>query len=285
MARPKSVKKKSFNFALLITDLLMRKKILPGLILAFLLPLASFAWGPNGHRIVAEIAWQHLTPQAKKAVANILGRQSLPMIANWPDFIKSDTTHQYDHTNTWHYLDFPANVGRAEFDSLLKAATGENLYSQTQAMIRDLKNKHLSKEKKLFALTFLVHMMGDMHQPLHVGRDEDMGGNKINVMWFNQPSNLHRVWDEQLIDFQQLSYTEYTKAINIATPARVKALQSGTIADWMFESHLLADKVYGYTRPDSKLSYRYNYVFVEDLNNQLLKGGLRLATVLNGIYK
>ncbi|SKA12737.1 S1/P1 Nuclease [Chitinophaga eiseniae] len=263
----------------------MRKKILPGLILAFLLPLASFAWGPNGHRIVAEIAWQHLTPQAKKAVANILGRQSLPMIANWPDFIKSDTTHQYDHTNTWHYLDFPANVGRAAFDSLLKAATGENLYSQTQAMIRDLKNKHLSKEKKLFALTFLVHMMGDMHQPLHVGRDEDMGGNKISVMWFNQPSNLHRVWDEQLIDFQQLSYTEYTRAINIATPARVKAWQSGTIADWMFESHLLADKVYGYTKPDSKLSYRYNYVFVEDLNNQLLKGGLRLATVLNGIYR
>lgn len=263
----------------------MRKKILTGLFLSFLLPLASFAWGPNGHRIVAEIAWQHLTPQAKKAVINILGRQSMPMIANWPDFIKSDTTHQYDHTNKWHYLDFPANIGRAEFDNLLKEATGENLYTQTQAMIKDLKNKKLAKDKQIFALSFLVHMLGDMHQPLHVGRDEDMGGNKINLTWFDKASNLHRVWDEQLIDFQQLSYTEYSQAIDIASPARVKELQSGTIADWMYESHVLADKVYGYTKPDSKLSYRYNYVFVDNLNDQLLKGGLRLATVLNGIFK
>ncbi|MGO4289307.1 S1/P1 nuclease [Chitinophaga sp. RAB17] len=263
----------------------MRKKILMGLIVAFLLPLASFAWGPNGHRIVAEIAWLHLTPKARKAIDKILGGQSMAMIANWPDFIKSDTTHQYDHTNSWHYLDFPADIDRAKFDQLLNAATGENLYTETQAMIKDLKNRELSQEKKLFALTFLVHMMGDMHQPLHVGRDEDMGGNKINVMWFDKPSNLHRVWDEHLIDFQQLSYTEYTKALNIASAAEIKTIQSGSIADWMFDSHLLSDKVYAYTKPDAKLSYRYNYVFVKDLNQQLLKGGLRLAAVLNGIYK
>lgn len=263
----------------------MRKKIVMGLLLAFLLPLASFAWGPNGHRITAEIAWLHLTPAARKAITNILGRQSLAMIANWPDFIKSDTTHQYDHTSQWHYLDFPGNINRATFDQLLNAATGENLYTETQAMIKDLKNKKLPKDKQVFALTFLVHMMGDMHQPLHVGRDEDMGGNKISVMWFDKPSNLHRVWDEQLIDFQQLSYTEYTKALDIAPAAEIKAIQQGSIADWMFDSHQLSDRVYAYTQPDAKLSYRYNYVFVADLNQQLLKGGLRLAAVLNGIFK
>lgn len=262
----------------------MRKKILAGLI-AFLLPVATFAWGPNGHRIVAEIAWLHLTPKAQKAVINILGRQSMAMVANWPDFIKSDTTHQYDHTNKWHYLDFPANIDRTAFDKLLKEATGENLYTETQAMINNLKNKTLPKDQQVFSLTFLIHMLGDMHQPLHVGRDEDQGGNKINVMWFSTPSNLHRVWDEQLIDFQQLSYTEYTKALDIASAATVKDLQKGSIADWMFESHILADKVYGATQPDAKLSYRYNYVFVNDLNQQLLKGGLRLAAVLNNIYK
>ena len=257
------------------------------LIVAFLLPLASFAWGPNGHRIVAEIAWLHLTPKARKAISKILEGQSMQgmaMIANWPDFIKSDTTHQYDHTNSWHYLDFPAAIDRAKFDQLLHAATGENLYTETQAMIKDLKNRGLSEDKKLFALTFLVHMIGDMHQPLHVGRDEDLGGNKINVMWFDKPSNLHRVWDEQLIDFQQLSYTEYTNALNVATAAQIKTIQSGSIADWMYESHLLADKVYAYTTPDAKLSYRYNYVFVKDLNQQLLKGGLRLAAILNEAF-
>ncbi|MEV4882434.1 S1/P1 Nuclease [Chitinophaga ginsengisegetis] len=263
----------------------MRKKILTGLILAFLLPLATFAWGPNGHRITAEIAWLHLTPQARKAITNILGRESLAMIANWPDFIKSDTTHQYDHTSKWHYLDFPGNIDRAKFDELLNAANDENLYTQTQAMIKELKNRNLPKDKQRFALTFLVHMMGDMHQPLHVGRDEDMGGNKIAVMWFDKPSNLHKVWDEQLIDFQQLSYTEYTKALDIASAAEIKTIQQGSIADWMFDSHQLSDKVYAYTQPDAKLSYRYNYVFVKDLNQQLLKGGLRLAAILNNIYK
>ncbi|RFS22371.1 S1/P1 Nuclease [Chitinophaga silvatica] len=263
----------------------MRKKFLAGLILAFMLPAATFAWGPNGHRIVAEIAWLHLTPKARKAVSNIIGPKSMAMVANWPDFIKSDTTHQYDHTNTWHYLDFPANVDRSTFDQMLNAATGENLYTETQAMIKNLKDKSLSKDQHTFSLSFLIHMMGDMHQPLHVGRDEDMGGNKINVTWFNTPSNLHRVWDEQLIDFQQLSYTEYTKALDIATPAKVKEIQSGSIADWMYDSHLIADRIYAGTKPDSKLSYRYNYVFVDDLNNQLLKGGLRLASILNNIYK
>jgi len=262
----------------------MRNKMLLGLLLAFLLPLTSFGWGPNGHRIVAEIAWLHLTPQARKAVTNILGRQSMAMIANWPDFIKSDTTHQYDHTNSWHYLDFPANIDRGKFDQLLNEATGENLYTETQAMIKELKNRSLSKEKQLFALSFLVHMIGDMHQPLHVGRDEDMGGNKINVMWFDKPSNLHRVWDENLIDFQQLSYTEYTKVLDIASPAEIKAIQSGSIADWMYDSHQLSDKIYAYTQPDAKLSYRYNYVFVNDLNQQLLKGGLRLAEILNKAF-
>ncbi len=254
-------------------------------ILVFLLPISGYSWGPTGHRVVGEIASQHLTPQARKAIQALLGRQSLAMISNWPDFIKSDTTHRYDHTSRWHYLDFPAGVSPSKFDAILKAAKGENLYSQTQAMIAQLKSPSVSKEDKIFALTFLVHLIGDMHQPLHVGRDEDMGGNKVNVYWFDRPTNLHRVWDEHLIDFQQLSYTEYAKALDIAPASTVSKLQSGSVRDWMFESHELADKVYSKTKEGDKLSYRYNFWFQEDLNQQLLKGGLRLAAVLNGVFK
>jgi hypothetical protein len=266
----------------------MRKRIIASLLLGFLLPvlpLTSFAWGPTGHRVVAEIAYQHLTPKARKAIMGIIGQQSLAMIANWPDFIKSDTTHQYDHTSTWHYLDFPANSDRSQFDSLLKTYTGENLYTETLDMIKQLKERSGDKAHQEFALKFLVHMIGDMHMPLHVGRDEDMGGNKIKMYWFDRPTNLHRVWDEHLIDFQQLSYTEYAKALDIASKEQVKALQSGQIPDWLFESHLLADKVYARAKPEEKLSYRYNFLFVDDLNQQLLKGGLRLAAILNNIYK
>lgn len=259
-------------------------RLLAGLLLPFL-PLQGYSWGPNGHRIVAEIASHHLTPQARKAIQLLLGRQSLAMISNWPDFIKSDTTHKYDHTSRWHYLDFPAEADAAKFDAVLKSAKGENLYSQTQALIGQLKSPTVSKEQKIFALTFLVHLIGDMHQPLHVGRDEDQGGNKVTVYWFDRSTNLHRVWDEHLIDFQQLSYTEYAKALDIAPAATVSKLQSGSVRDWMFESHVLADKVYAKTKEGDKLSYHYNYWFQEDLNQQLLKGGLRLAATLNEIFR
>lgn len=250
-----------------------------------LIPTTSFAWGVTGHRIVAEIASHHLTSKAQKAIFALLGQQSMAMVSNWPDLIKSDTTHRYDHTSPWHYLDFPANSTRVQFDELLGKHTGENLYTQTQALIRQLKDPSISKADKVFALTFLIHMIGDMHQPLHVGRDEDQGGNKVQVMWFDRPTNLHRVWDEHLVEFQQLSYTEYTAALDTASKATIAKIQSGTIADWMFESHQLADKIYSLTHTNDKLSYRYNYWFASDMNQQLLKGGLRLASILNNSFK
>lgn len=258
--------------------------VLLGILL--LVPASGFGWGVTGHRVVAEIASRHLTSRARKAITAILGPQSMAMVANWPDFIKSDTTHRYDHISPWHYLDFPANCTRAQFDEIIKAHTsGDNLYAQTQEMVKKLKDPATSKEDKVFALTFLIHMIGDMHQPLHAGREEDQGGNRIPVMWFDKPSNLHRVWDEQLVEFQQLSYTEYTNALDTATSATVKKIQGGTIADWIFESNQLSGKIYSLTHANDKLSYRYNYWFINDLNNQLLKGGLRLAAVLNQIYR
>jgi hypothetical protein len=262
----------------------MLRKICP-FIIGLLLPLSTFAWGVTGHRVVGEIASKHLTPQARKAVAAILGKQSMAMVSNWPDLIKSDTTHQYDHMYHWHFVDLPAHSSRAQFDKLIPEIKGENLYTETEALLKKLKDPSTSQADKKFALTFLIHMIGDMHQPLHVGRDEDQGGNKIQVTWFDRPTNLHRVWDEHLVEFQQLSYTEYTQAIDTASLAEIKRLQSGSIMDWMFESNQLADKVYDYTKPNDKLSYRYNYVFVNNLNEQLLKGGLRLAALLNNTFK
>lgn len=263
------------------------KKVLSICVLAvaLLCQQPAQAWGPTGHRVVAEIASFRLSNQAKLAIQRIIGNESLAMIANWPDFIKSDTTGKYNHTSPWHYLDFPGHCTRAEFDRIMAEAKGENLYSQTLAMIAQLKDPKVSIPQKRFALTFLVHMIGDMHMPLHVGRDEDMGGNKIQVSWFDRPTNLHRVWDEHLIDFQQYSYTEYANNLHrVTSAARAQEIRKGSIADWMWESHVLSDKIYDRTHPGDKLSYRYNFLFVEDLNGQLLKGGVRLARVLNEIF-
>lgn len=255
-----------------------------GLILP-LIPLSVSAWGVTGHRIVAEIAYRHLTPKALKAVQAILGKESMAMVSTWPDYIKSDTTHRFDSRYSWHFVDFPAHVDRAGMDATLKTVKKENLYDETEALIGELKSGKGTKEEQWLAMAYLIHMIGDMHQPLHVGRDEDQGGNKIPVMWFGVQSNLHRVWDEQLIDFQQLSYTEYTAALDTADAAQIKVIQRGTVKDWLFESNQLADKVYDKTPANEKLSYKYNYLFVKDLNSQLLKGGLRLAAILNEIYK
>lgn len=248
--------------------------------------LSAKAWGPVGHRVIAEIASMHLTPKAQQAIRAIIGQETLAMVANWPDFIKSDTTGTYNHTSTWHYLDFPGHCTREEYDRLLAAAKGENLYSQTMAMIRELKDPSTPADRRRFALSFLVHMIGDMHMPLHVGRDEDMGGNKISVTWFDRPTNLHRVWDEHLIDFQQYSYTEYAGLLNrVVTKHKRATLQAGSVQDWMWESHVLSDKIYDRTNAGDKLSYRYNFLFMDDLNAQLTKGGFRLARILNEVFK
>ena len=126
---------------------------------------------------------------------------------------------------------------------------------------------------------------GDIHQPLHTGRSEDLGGNRIRVMWFNEVTNLHSVWDDKLIEFQKLSYTEYTKNINHADKALRKEWQNQPMSMWLFESYQLADKIYaGITQPDQKLGYRYNYDYIDMVNKQLLKGGVRLAGLLNDIF-
>lgn len=245
----------------------------------------SFAWGTTGHRIVADIAQRHLTKKAKKAIAELYGKEPLAFWANWPDFIKSDTTHEWDQTSKWHYVDVPGNLNKEDFLKDLKSLKGENLYTQIPAMIAQMKDKSLEVEKRKNALTFLIHLIGDLHQPLHVGRGEDQGGNKIPVFWFDKQTNLHSLWDSGLIDFQQYAYSEYATVLDVIDKQQQKAIQESSLDDWFYESHLLSDKVYALSPAGSKLSYKYNYIFQNDLNNQLLKGGLRLAEVLNEAFK
>lgn len=241
----------------------------------------SFAWGVTGHRIVSQIAQNHLSKKAKKAIAEIIGKESLGWWSNWPDNLRSDTTHTWDATFTWHYVDLPGHMGKTEFIAGLKALPGQTLYTQIPAMIEELKDKSLPMEKRRTALIFLTHLIGDVHQPLHVGRDEDQGGNKITVYWFDKKTNLHTMWDSELIDFQKYSYSEYAAELDIADKAQVQTWQQSTIDDWFYESHVLSDKIYDQTPNEAKLSYKYNYIFKQDLESQLLKAGVRLAEVIN----
>ena len=253
--------------------------------LSLAFPLISYCWGVTGHRVVAEIAQAHLSSKAKKELQKLIGRESLSQWANWPDFIKSDTTHTWDMTSKWHYVNLPGNLSKDDFMVALKNLTGENLYSQLQAMMMQLKDKGLPLEKRQIALRFLIHLVGDLHQPLHVGREGDLGGNKISVTWFEKTTNLHSVWDNALVDFQQYSYSEYAKTLDIANSSDVEAWQDSSLEEWFYDSYQLANKIYATVPTDGRLGYKYNYIFKRDLDMQLLKGGLRLARLLNEVLK
>jgi hypothetical protein len=239
----------------------------------------AFCWGLTGHRIIAEIAENHLSKKAKKELRKLIGRETLAWWANWPDFIKSDSN--WRHASPWHYVDLPGHISKDSFLVQLRNLPGKTLYTQIPAMIAQLKDKSQSIEQRRSALAFVIHLIGDLHQPLHVGRSDDEGGNKITVYWFNEKTNLHSVWDTYLINNQQYSYTEYSHLLDIAGKEQVIGWQNSSLDDWFYESHQLSDIIYDSAPNESKLSYNYNFQFQQMLNDQLLKGGIRLAKVLN----
>jgi hypothetical protein len=249
----------------------------------FCFPYYSFGWGMLGHRIVGQIAESYLTPKAKAAVEKILGTESIALSSNWADFIKSDSS--YNYLSSWHYVDMDSGLTKSQLKQYLQKDTATDLYTKLNFVIAQLKNKQLPMDKKRMYLKLLIHFVGDVHQPLHVGHHQDQGGNKIKVTWFGASTNFHRMWDDELIDYQQLSYTEYTNAINHTTAAQRLAWQKQPISDWVVESYEIAQQLYAEIQPDQKLSYRYNFDHIQTLNERLLQAGVRLAGLLNSIFK
>jgi len=258
-----------------------RKIILVGMLLY--LPFAATAWGVLGHRIVGEIADTYLTKKTKREIFKILGNESIAMTSNWPDFIKSDPA--YDYLDTWHYINLKAGLTEEAVKNYLATDTVTDAYTKITWLTAQLKNKELEQDKKILYLRLLVHIVGDIHQPLHVGRAEDRGGNNIKLLWFNAPTNLHTMWDSKLVDFQQLSYTEYAAAINFSTKQQRKEWQAEPLSDWIWQSYQYAQKIYADVKPDDKLGYEYNFKYISLVNQQLLKGGVHLAGLLNDIFR
>jgi len=261
------------------------KKILFAFALTFCLlqSTAIFAWGTTGHRVIAEIAERNLSKKAKKELNKILANQHLAYWANWPDFIKSDATWKF--ADSWHYLNLPGNLSRPDFNHELSQSTDANLYKRTLVLIEELKNHELTLEEKQQKLYFLIHIIGDAHQPLHIGRADDLGGNRVKVEWFRKPTNLHSLWDSALVDFDKYSYTEYATVLDLRNKSYNQKLVAGNLEDWIFDSYTIANTIYNSVEENESLSYRYHYDFKETVESQLLKGGLRLAQLLNEIYK
>lgn len=254
----------------------MKKLLL--LSFGFFFSLQSFGWGATGHRIVGLIAEFHLSKKAKKNIEIILGHETLAEVSNYMDFIKSDAT--YRHMSPWHYATIPNGKTYAEIGT---PEEGDVIVT-IQRLMQELETKEFTDEDEAFALKCLVHLIGDIHQPLHVGNGEDRGGNDVKLEYFWQSSNLHRVWDSGIIDGQQYSYTEYANWINHPTEQQLKEWSSLNVLDWANESVDVRNQCYDTVPENGKLSYRYNFDNIELLNQRLLQAGIRLANVLNEIY-
>ena len=267
------------------TSISMRNLVVKAVVAGLLIymPLQTMAWGMLGHRIVGQVAESYLKSRTKKEIQKIIGPSSLAMEANWMDFIKSDPSFKY--LNNWHYVNFAPNMTYPQVQEYLKKDTSTNVYTKINFVAGELKKKEVSLEAKQMYLRILIHLVGDVHQPMHVGRAEDAGGNAVQVSWFNRSLNLHSLWDSELIEFQQLSYTEYADAINHPTKVQVRTWQSDDLTKWVFESYRKADELYKEAEKGTKYSYRYNFDQLDTLNEQLLKGGVRLAGLLNEIFR
>lgn len=263
-------------------------KISMGKIFVFVAVLVSgysYAWGLTGHRVIAEIAQNHLSCRAKHQIKKLLGKEKLAYWANWPDFIKSDSTEVWKKASAWHYVNAEPQKNIGEFSSVIKTQTNENLYNQIELLAGKLKNKNLAKDERKTALVFLIHLLGDLSQPLHAGREGDLGGNKIEVTYFGEKTNLHSVWDGKLIDSQKYSYMEYAQLLDTKNRQENKAIQQGSLMDWLYDSQKEANHIYYQTPAGSQLGFNYQYKFNAVLERQLLYGGLRLAKYLNEIFK
>lgn len=254
--------------------------LLAGLILY--LPLQSMAWGMLGHRVVAEVAESHLSAKTRKEIKKIMGNESITMSSTWMDFIKSNP--KFNYTGSWHYVNLPEGLTYEQAKAALAQDTSANAYNKILFASRELKKKTVSKELKQFYIRVLVHLVGDLHQPMHCGRAADKGGNDTDVKWFNRPDNLHSIWDSNLPEYQQLSYTEFTRFVNHPTKAELSKWQHDDLSAWIFESYQISEKLYKETETSTSYGYKYNYEWVDTLNDQLLKGGVRLAGLLNGIF-
>ncbi|WP_424494582.1 S1/P1 nuclease [Salinimicrobium sp. GXAS 041] len=254
------------------------------LVVAILISSFSFAseedWGRTGHRATGEIAQQYLSKKAKKKINEILDGESLALVSTFADDIKSDP--RYREFNPWHYVNL--EKGETEY-SKEKANPAGDLVQAIKKSISVLEDEKSSKEDKAFYLKMLVHFIGDLHQPFHAGRGEDKGGNDIQVRWFGDGSNIHRVWDSEMINDFQMSYTELAENAEDLSKSEVKEIASGTILDWMYESKELSKKTYASVEIGEKLGYEYMYEWFPVVREQLQKGGIRLATVLNEALK
>lgn len=245
-----------------------------------LIPTAAFSWGKTGHRVIGRIADDELGAKARREVKALLGTEDLAEASTWADFMRSSPDAFWQTTaGPLHYVTVPAGKTYAEVTAPPEgdAVTALTMFAK---MVRDRRAPLADRQR---ALRFIIHIVGDLHQPLHVGNGTDRGGNSVRVTWFGKPTNLHAVWDSDLVDDEQLSYTEYAERLQRrATPSLKASWRDPNPATWIAESAAIRDTVYP-AKPN--LSYDYVFAHRATVDRRLEQGSVRLAAYLDELFK
>lgn len=234
-------------------------------------------WGRKGHAAVAYIAEENLSLEAKEKIAQILGNVDLADVASYADEIKRDP--QYRKFSPWHYVNM--EPGEDYVDS--KKSEDGDLVVAIAKCKEVLTDKSSSAEDKAFYLKLLIHFIGDLHQPLHCGVAENKGGNSIQVQYRGRGTNLHSLWDTKILEDVDGDYKAFGPVKN---KKLYKKYAKGDVLDWVKESQDLANNVvYPSVKVGQKLSDDYFNEFTPIIEQQIKKGGYRLAYILNSIFE
>ncbi len=256
----------------------MNKPLLAALLLA-LAPAPALAWGKLGHRVTGQIAEAHIGKGTKAAIVSILGAEDLAEASTWPDDMRSSPEPFWQKTaSPWHYVTVPAGKHYHE----VGAPPEGDAFTALGRFARTLRDPKASRDEKALALRFVVHIVGDLHQPLHAGNGLDRGGNDVKVQWFGRATNLHAVWDSDIIEGEQLSFTEMTAwELRRTTPAERAAWATPDPHVWIAESAALRDRVYPF---NPSLSYKYGFDFLPTARQRLVQAGVRIAAYLDWVF-
>lgn len=260
----------------------MRLRYAPGLLAGLLLPVAAWGWGAEAHRAAAAVTAPRLCVAAAREVDRLLGDMSMADAATWPDAIRD--LPEWTHTRNWHYI----NIGDAEpFSALVEGAPGHGrLLSAIDENLRVLGDVSAADDRRREALCFVLHLVADLHQPLHVGRAEDRGGNRVTVSFGGQEMNLHRLWDSGLLRSTGLRGEDYRRTLEPLAALGSEAWSRGTPEEWARESRLLRPWVYDFDkrRRVPVISQRYAETGRQLTALRLAQAGVRTAWMLNELW-
>lgn len=245
-------------------------------------PVPARAYGPAGHRIVGHVADRHLCVGTRAALEPLLAGLTLADAGTWPDRIRR--LPEWEHTRPWHYL----NVSSTGSVARAAGRNPDNVLAALARFEKELGDTSLGNHRRGLALRFVAHFVADIHQPLHVGREDDRGGNRIPVLVGKRTTNLHAVWDADLLRMTgDLGPRAWARRQPVPDTATVLRQQRASPLDWARESRALRPRVYAFNR-DGKGPYFLPPSYLDGVralaDERLQLAGVRLAGRLNAAF-